>query len=180
MPVLILIAVVGFAILATQAYGSTDIDDGGYGTMQSVSGKTPNRISPQDILQFAYAAGFDDSNVIDAVAVALAESGGNVNAYNPEVAAGTPTGLGSYGLWQIYEKAHPEFQALDLTDPQINARAAFSVYSHAGRSFHPWSTWKHGTYTAYLAAAQGAYDSYLAANGGSFDLTDIGSESSDT
>jgi len=99
-------------------------------------------------------AGFEGSDLITAVAVALAESGGNPKAYNPEVAAGTPAGRGSFGLWQIYRKAHPEFDGWDLFDPQQNATAAFQVFTAAGDSFSPWSTFKSGAYQAHLAAAQ--------------------------
>ena len=88
-----------------------------------------------------------------AVAIALAESGGNPDAYNPETAAGTPEGLGSYGLWQIYLKAHPNFQGLNLFDPQTNANAAYEVYAEAGNSFRPWSTYLNGAYTAHLDEA---------------------------
>lgn len=98
--------------------------------------------SASDIAQFARNSGFSGCDLVIAVAVALAESGGNARAYNPESAArgGTPQGQGSYGLWQIYEKQHPEFQGEDLFDPQKNAQAAFDVYSAAGNSFAPWAT----------------------------------------
>lgn len=106
------------------------------------------------IASVAAAAGFAGADLVTAVAIALAESGGNSAAYNPETAAGTPPGQGSYGLWQIYRKAHPEFSDWDLTDPQTNANAAFSVYSAAGSSFRPWSTFKNGAYVARLQSAQ--------------------------
>lgn len=114
--------------------------------------------SPTEISTFALNAGFDVNNILDAIAIALAESGGNTNAYNPEVKAGTPTGKGSYGLWQVYEKAHPEFDGLDLTDPQTNANAAFHVYAQAGHSFRPWSTFKNGAYQSHLSDAETGYN----------------------
>lgn len=116
--------------------------------------------SPSEIAGFAQGAGFDENNILDAIAIAIAESGGNANAYNPEVKAGTPSGKGSYGLWQVYEKAHPEFDGLDLTDPQTNAIAAFHVYTQAGRSFRPWSTFKNGAYQAHLSAAEDGYNTF--------------------
>lgn len=112
-------------------------------------------ISAQDIATYARNAGFDGNDLVTAVAVALAESGGNSGAYNPETAAkgGTPEGQGSVGLWQIYTKKHPEFAGQDLHDPQTNANAAFSVYSAAGQSFTPWSTYTSGKYSAYMQTA---------------------------
>jgi Lysozyme like domain len=100
------------------------------------------------ILSLAQLAGFSGDDLTTAVAVALAESGGNPQAYNPERAAGAAEGHGSFGLWQIYLTAHPEYRNANLFDPQTNANAAFAVYSAAGRSFRPWSTFISGAYLA--------------------------------
>src|SRR5208282_1510952 len=79
---------------------------------------------------------------------------GNPAAYNPETAAsgGTPQGQGSYGLWQIYLKMHPEFAGVNLADPQTNANAAYSIYAIAG-GFTPWSTYTSGQYGMYESPA---------------------------
>lgn len=110
-------------------------------------------LQPSDIAALASSAGFVGSDLITAVAVALAESGGNPNAYNAETAAGAPTGKGSYGLWQIYLNAHPEFAGDNLYDPAANANAAYSIYSASGGSFRAWSTFKSGAYQAFLDSA---------------------------
>ena len=114
-----------------------------------------------ELVTLAQNAGFTD--VSTAAAVALAESGGDPQAYNrePQDAPGGHTnkygrvsaddGLGSYGLWQIYLAAHPEFSGQDLTDPQINANAALKVYYDSG-GFSAWSTYKSGKYQEYLNA----------------------------
>jgi hypothetical protein len=122
----------------------------------------PNVLSPQQILVAARNAGFDDSSILTAVAIALAESGGDANAYNPESDYFARhkidgTGKGSVGLWQIFQYAHPEFANLNLRDPNANASAAFSV-SSGGSNFFPWSTFGNGAYRAHLDAAQAAYD----------------------
>lgn len=101
--------------------------------------------SAQQIAQLAYNAGFRGSALRMAVAIALAESSGNPSAYNPEAAAGTPKGSGSRGLWQIYGKAHPEYNTDAMFNPQANANAAFKVYQEAGNSFRPWSTYNNGS-----------------------------------
>lgn len=102
-------------------------------------------LSPNDIAQLAYNAGFRGSALRMAVAVALAESNGNPNAYNPETAAGTKRGHGSRGLWQIYGTAHPEYDNDQSFNPVTNAQAAFAVYKEAGNSFRPWSTYNNGS-----------------------------------
>jgi hypothetical protein len=114
----------------------------------------------------ASTAGFSGDALLTAVAVALAESGGKPTAYNPETAAGDAPGQGSYGLWQIHLKAHPEFASWNLFDPVQNAAAAFRVYRAAGNSFHPWSTYTSGAYAAKLdiAAARLGTTAFGAAN----------------
>ena len=116
---------------------------------------TGGNLSAAQIASYASAAGFTGADLTTAIAIAIAESGGNPKAYNPETAANTPVGQGSVGLWQIYQKAHPEFAGQDLTDPQTNANAAYSVYAAAGYRFTPWSTFGSGAYEAYLSQAQG-------------------------
>lgn len=110
------------------------------------------QIAYTDIANLASSAGFSGQDVQTAVAIALAESSGNVDAYNPErfATGGTPTGMGSYGLWQIYLRDHPEFSDVNLYDPQANANAAFQIYSASG--FGAWSTYNSGAYTAYLGS----------------------------
>jgi len=105
------------------------------------------------ILALASNAGFSGADLATAVAVALAESnGGNPQAYNPERAAGAAQGQGSFGLWQIYLQAHPEFAGQNLFDPQINAAAAYAIYAAAGNSFRPWTTFLSGAYRVQLEA----------------------------
>jgi Lysozyme like domain len=108
-----------------------------------------NKLGFTDLMTLAQGAGFSLTEAPVAAAIALAESSGNPQAYNPEKQAGTPEGKGSYGLWQIYLRAHPEFEGQDLYDPQTNARAAFSVYANAG-GFKPWSTYNNLAYQAHI------------------------------
>src|SRR5579859_6631813 len=108
------------------------------------------RFTAQQIASFASGAGFSGNDLVTAVAIALAESGGDPQQYNPEIKArgGTPPGYGSYGLWQIYRKMHPEFASWNLYDPNQNAAAAYSVYQAQG--FAAWSTYTNGAYLKYL------------------------------
>ncbi len=114
-------------------------------------------LSANQIAQYAYNAGFRGQALITAIAVALAESNGNTQAYNPENAAGTPNGSGSRGLWQIYGKAHPQYNNDSVYDPQVNANAAYAVSN--GGNFAPWSTFNGGQYKQYLNTAASAASS---------------------
>ncbi len=102
-------------------------------------------LTPAQLEQLAYNAGFRGNDLKMAVAVAIGESGGNPMAYNPEAAAGTRAGSGSRGLWQIYGTAHPQYNNSGTFDPQTNANAAYTVYRNAGSSFRPWSVWLNGS-----------------------------------
>lgn len=105
------------------------------------------KLSASDLVPIAASAGFSGADLATAVAVALAESGGDPQAFNPE---------GSYGLWQIYVNAHPEFANDNLYDPATNAADAFQVYRNAGFNFTPWSAFKNGSYAQFMAPAQSA------------------------
>jgi Lysozyme like domain len=137
MAVLAIAIVIGLAVVLL-AGGGSDI----LGT----------NLTATQIMGYAQNAGFQGDDLITAIAVALAESSGNPNA-NGDL---TITPGGSVGLWQINLKAHPEFAGEDLTDPQTNANAAYSVYQAAGNSFSPWSTYSSGAYEAYMVQANNA------------------------
>ena len=118
-------------------------------------------MSIDDIATVAQNAGFSGDDLITAVAVALAESSGNPNALGD-----IGIGQGSFGLWQINSKYHPEFgpDFTTLYDPQTNANAAYSVYSAAGNSFTPWSTFKSGAYQSYVSTVAAAIAIFVTQN----------------
>jgi len=118
------------------------------GTTSSGTGK----LSATQIAQLAANAGFEGEDQVTAVAIALAESGGDPNI---EGDSGT-----SYGLWQIHWTVHPEFDPAQLKDPQYNANAAFQLYSNRG-NFNDWSTYgdlpgHNNAYLSYMGAADAA------------------------
>jgi hypothetical protein len=136
--------------LALGAIGALILLSGGVAVV-SVMGK----LNPSQILTFAANAGFSGNDLITAVAVALAESAGDPNAHGDTTIG---SGLGSFGLWQIYADAHPEYGPgfSQLYDPQTNANAAFAIYQQAGNQFTPWSAFKNGHYQSFMSQAQAA------------------------
>ncbi len=106
------------------------------------------RLSDAQIAQAAAGAGFSGNALVTAVAIAIAESGGD---------AGNTTGDGgtSWGLWQIHWTVHPQFNRAQLTDPNYNAAAAWQL-SGGGSTWQPWTTYKTGAYRSYLSRAQNA------------------------
>lgn len=93
-------------------------------------------ISKSIVRQYASAAGFTGSALDGIVDIAECESGLNTNSHCLNCFSGIKED--SRGLWQINLNAHPRFKDVDLFDPAVNAKAAFSVYSDAGNSFRPW------------------------------------------
>lgn len=122
--------------------------------------------TPYDL---AIGAGCSPAGATIAAAIAQAESSGNARAYNPETAAGTPAGKGSYGLWQIYLKAHPEYAGQSLYDPATNAAAMYAV-SGGCQNWSPWSTYKNGAYQNYLSAGATGSTGDDSGSGGGFSL----------
>lgn len=161
-----LLLVIVFLVLLVIVTEQTSINASSGGLLGTIEGALGMKLPASEIAQYAAGAGFFGDDLVTAVAVALAESGGNPKAYNPETQAGTPEGKGSFGLWQIYLYKHQEFAMLDLYEPAANAAAAFSVYAAAGNSFRPWSTFSQDNpktgepwYTAHVSDAQAGVDS---------------------
>jgi Lysozyme like domain len=109
------------------------------------SGSTGSTLGFSDIVSYARNAGFTEPDLDTAAAIALAESSGITNNVGDTSLASGP----SYGLWQIHISAHPEYSASDMMDPQLNANAAFAIYSAAG-GFSPWTTYTNGAYADHL------------------------------
>lgn len=116
------------------------------------------KLSAAQIKGYASDAGFTGNDLNVAVAVALAESGGNTDAHN---------GTGkdnSYGLWQInmYGDMGParrgQFNLLsndDLYKPEVNAKAAKAIHKSQGWQ-RGWTTYASGKYLQYMDSAKAA------------------------
>src|SRR6266478_8296023 len=138
--VILVLAIAIFAVIAFSANAQG----------QDLLGVFMGKLTPKQVAQVASSAGFQDDDLLTAIAIAFAESSGD-----PKVVGDLGiTAGGSVGLWQINLHFHPEFAGQDLTDPQTNANAAFSIYQAAGDSFSPWSTYKNGAYQARMDLAQ--------------------------
>ncbi len=122
------------------------------------------KLSLPQLVALAQRHGFPNPQL--AAAVAMAESrvrGSNppladTNALNDTIGrTDLPPGTKperSIGLWQINvaSDASPQLASWNLTDPDVNAQAAFQI-SSGGKTWGPWSTYVHGYYKAYYPAA---------------------------
>jgi peptidoglycan hydrolase-like protein with peptidoglycan-binding domain len=113
------------------------------------------------VVGYAYRAGFRGADLVTAVTIAKAESGLDPHAHN----GNAKTGDDSYGLWQINFLGHlraPRLAQFHITspadayDPGINAHCAYVLYVAAGRKFHDWSTYNHGSHKPFIDDASAA------------------------
>lgn len=122
----------------------------------------------QNCAAYAAAAGFANNgqyggDLVIAVAVCVAESGGTASIYYCEgsglVAYYPPVNCssGSYdrGLFQINSRSHPDVTDVCAFSPQCNAAAAYRI-SDQGTDFAPWAVYDSDLYAQYLGAAQAA------------------------
>jgi len=125
-------------------------------------------LTAEQIAEHAYNAGFRGHALATAVAIAMAESGGNTHSHN-----GRPPD-NSYGLWQInmlgsMGPARREQFHLSSNDQLFNAdqnaKAAYAIAGH-GKNFEPWSTYTSGAYKRYLSQADKAAENVTAEHRG--------------
>lgn len=103
--------------------------------------------------QWAASAGFPKEELGNAIAIALAESSGRIDAVGGPNANGTY----DYGVWQINEGAHPQlFQQYPQWWSAANGKMAFDVWTRAGNKWTPWSVWNSGAYRFYSPEALAA------------------------
>lgn len=118
-------------------------------------------LSAEQIGAVAWNAGIhDEPTMARAIAIALAESGGNARAYNGNRA----TGDDSYGLWQINmlgsmgPARRRQFDISsneELYDPQKNAQAMWILSNH-GKNWAPWSAFKNNSYMQHINTGKAA------------------------
>ena len=112
-------------------------------------------LSKAQLATYAREAGFPESEISTAVAVAMGESGGKIDAYN---------GKGnddSYGLMQINMIDKPGYQLgterrgkfglksnSELNDPQTNMNAAYQIWKGSG--WKAWGAYTNGSYQDHL------------------------------
>jgi hypothetical protein len=115
-------------------------------------------LTDAQLVAVAYGAGFRDASpqyqshgLTWATAVALAESGAQVDAVNTANADGST----DRGLWQI-NSIHTQYDAAKLlSDAAYNAAAAFQI-SGSGTNWMPWNSFWAGSKPAYAMYARAA------------------------
>lgn len=112
-------------------------------------------LTPAQLAQLAHGAGFRNGagyqgkGLTWAVAVALAESGGNPQARGVNSDSRHTV---DRGLWQINSYWHREVSDAQAYSPTGAAAAAYRI-SKAGSDWHEWSTFSNGAAAAQLGRA---------------------------
>jgi len=118
------------------------------------------KLGPERIAQLAYDAGFRGRDLAVAVAVAMAESGGDTRIPG-DTGIQDRTWSPSVGLWQI-RSLHADRGTGRMRDelanvrPAVNARHARAIWRERGGSFAAWSAYTNGSYRQYLDVARRA------------------------
>lgn len=111
-------------------------------------------MKPQDIAYLAMQNGIRGDAIQIAVAISLAESGGNETAVSPKNADGTI----DVGLWQInstHKTSHPTWTSEWLKVPSNNAKA-MATLSGNGSKWTDWVAYTNGKYKNFMKTAEGA------------------------
>lgn len=109
------------------------------------------RLNRAEIARLAREAGVPEAQLPTAVAVALAESGGDTGIVRVN-AGGTAPGSRDRGLWQINDRWHPEVSDACAFDPVCATREAVRI-SKGGTDWSPWNAYKSGAYRRFLEPA---------------------------
>jgi hypothetical protein len=108
------------------------------------------RLPDRQIATVARQAGFTGPDLATAVAVCLAESGGNPDALSPPNRNGTR----DHGLWQINSVHKGLLAQGNWRNPVDNARMAYSIYKGRGNTFKPWSAYNNGKHMLFMPRAK--------------------------
>jgi len=113
---------------------------------------TTGTLSFEQVTRIAANAGFVNTDLRIAVAIARAES-----SFRPDALGDSDQ---SIGLWQIYTVVWGDrFGTKDeLKIPERNASGAYQIYRSRNQTFTAWSTYTNGAYLQYLDDAKATAD----------------------
>lgn len=118
------------------------------------NGGTPNKITVSQAITYAKQAGFSGSGLVNAVAIAMAESGLDANSANS-----TTSGIGTdRGIVKFNSVFHSEVTDACAYDPACAFRQFYRV-SEGGTNFNQWCTYNAGC--ANPPNSNGPYKQFL-------------------
>jgi Lysozyme like domain len=119
------------------------------------------QLAGSQVAELAQWAGVPKSRLVNAVAIAWAESGLNTDAVGFNYDRVTHAVISrDRGLWQINDYWHPDVTDKCAFDKNCNATAMARISGY-GADWTPWSTWNNGAYAKYLTMSQIAVNYWL-------------------
>lgn len=116
-----------------------------------------SKVSDARIALAAVRGGFPADEIATAVAINLAESGGDPLAVGVNNGGPAP-GSRDLGGWQLNDHYWAALLALhDWRDLDQNALMACDIWRDAGQSWTPWATFKSESYVKFLTRGQAAH-----------------------
>lgn len=111
------------------------------------------RLTPEQLAWLVTRAGWRGDDAADAVAVALAESNGYVEAW----ARGPRWAAHDYrGLWQVPVHLFPSLAQVDLFHPGVAAAVAYNLWQAYGGQFSWAGSWDGAHFHRFLPVAVAA------------------------
>ena len=112
------------------------------------------QLSIKEALALCNVVGFAPNQLDVAVAVMCAESGRYTKAWHANLAADGLTILSTdRGIYQVNDKAHPDFTVEDAFDPKKNAAFTYRL-SKQGTDWSPWMAYNSGAHEKFLDAVK--------------------------
>lgn len=112
------------------------------------------KLSPSEIAYLVAWAGFTPDEQPTAIAVALAESGGDCEVIARST-IGENLGQRDHGLWQISNRWNGQ-RLIDLgpwRNPWRNTAMAYDLFEEWGRTWGAWKAYTSGSYEVFLPDA---------------------------
>lgn len=109
-------------------------------------------------LAVCYDAGWRGKDLIDAVALMCAESARYERAYHQNLdELGNLTST-DWGLFQINDKWHPDFELPEGLNALYNVRYAHKMWKANGKNFNAWAAYVSGAYKQFLPPVIDAWE----------------------
>jgi len=110
-------------------------------------------------LALDYYVGWRGEDLRTSVALMCAESARYTLAWHENLSEdGTVVTSTDWGLFQINDKAHPDFELPEgYRNVIANATYAHQLWKDHGRSFNPWAAYNSGAHEKFLTAVYAAW-----------------------
>jgi len=108
-------------------------------------------------LALGYHVGWRGKDLRESVALMCAESARYTEAYHENLDEDHELDSTDWGLFQINDKWHPDFEMPEGFNPIYNAEYAHGMWKASGRSFNAWAAYNSGAYEKFIPVVTAAW-----------------------